>query len=245
MTSAIAQLFNGEPRTTTLLISENTGNEHKSVIQLVRSYLADLEDFGGVAFQMLPFDTAGGMQEREIAILNEQQSTLLLSYMRNTETVRSFKKLLVKAFYEMRRQLAERPAFAIPTSFSAALRLAAEQQETIEQQKAQIQAAAPAVEFVEKYVDSTGLKSFRQVCKLLNVKENDFRAFLQDKKIMYRLGTEWMPHARHIDAGRFVVKAGTSESGHAFNSAKFTSKGVEWAAGEFARFQVRELEVTA
>lgn len=134
------------------------------------------------------------------------------------------------------------PQFQVPTTLAGALRLAAEQAETIEQQALAIVAAAPAVEFVAKYADSTGLKGFRQVCKLLAVKENVFREFLLDKKIMYRLGGEWAPHAAHLDTGRFVVKAGTSDAtGHAFNSAKFTPKGINWVAGEFAKYTLGEM----
>ncbi|MFZ6773053.1 phage antirepressor KilAC domain-containing protein [Undibacterium sp. SXout7W] len=244
MTYAITQIINGEPMTTTLTIASQTMNDHASVIKLARTYQSDLSEFGLVGFEIQPrLSGQHGGGDAEYACLNEQQATLLLTYMRNSEIVRNFKKALVKAFYEMRKQVS--PPSAIPTSFSAALRLAAEQQETIEQQNAKLEAAAPAVEFVEKYVDSTGLKSFRQVCKLLNVKENDFRAFLMARNIMYRLGGEWVPYSHHIDAGRFVVKAGTADSGHAFNSAKFTSKGIEWVAGEFAKFQVHECEATA
>jgi phage antirepressor YoqD-like protein len=131
------------------------------------------------------------------------------------------------------------PATHVPATLSGALRLAADQAELIEHQQAALTAAAPAVEFVGRYVDSTGLKGFRQVCKLLSAKENVFRAFLLQKKIMYRLGSEMVPFAQHLDAGRFVVKTGTSESsGHAFNCAKFTPKGVEWIAGEFAKYQL-------
>ena len=135
------------------------------------------------------------------------------------------------------------PQFQVPTTLAGALRLAAEQAETIEQQALAIVAAAPAVEFVAKYADSTGLKGFRQVCKLLAVKENVFREFLLDKKIMYRLGGEWMPHAAHLDTGRFVVKVGTSDAtGYAFNSAKFTPKGINWVAGEYAKYQLDEVK---
>lgn len=104
----------------------------------------------------------------------------------------------------------------------------------------QLAAAAPAIEFVGKYVDSTGLKGFRQVAKLLRVKEPEFREFLIDEKILYRLGGEMVPYADHIDAGRFCVKAGTAGTGHAFNSAKFTAKGIEWVAGELARWQLAQ-----
>jgi len=135
-------------------------------------------------------------------------------------------------------------ASALPKSFAEALRLAADQQELIESQAAQLQAAAPAVEFVQRYADSTGLKGFRQVCKLLGANEHQFREFLIEEKIMYRLAGELTPHAQHIDAGRFCVKAGTAQgSGHAFNSARFTTKGVTWVAGEWAKRQLdRRLE---
>lgn len=136
-------------------------------------------------------------------------------------------------------ELEKQAAPQLPQSFAQALRLAAEQAETIEAQNVALAAAQPSIEFVAKYADSTGLKGFRQVCKLLGAKENDFREFLADKKIMYRLGGEWVPHAAHLDAGRFEVKAGTSDtSGHAYNSARFTPKGVAWVAGEYAKHKL-------
>ncbi|WP_429497080.1 Rha family transcriptional regulator [Robbsia andropogonis] len=98
--------------TSTLAISEGTNVQHKNVIELVRTYLHDLEEFGGVAFETRPFETPGGMQNQEVAVLNEQQSTLLLTYMRNSEVVRAFKKRLVKRFWEMAREIADQKAKA-------------------------------------------------------------------------------------------------------------------------------------
>jgi len=147
-----------------------------------------------------------------------------------------FTARLVDRWQELEAQTV---ALAVPQSFAAALRLAAEQQDVIDAQVAQLAAAAPAVEFVERYADSTGTKGFRQVAKLLNAKENDFRKFLLDAKILYRLAGELTPHAQHIDAGRFCVKAGTAQvSGHAYNAARFTPKGVTWIAGEWAKHLV-------
>ncbi|WP_375627563.1 Rha family transcriptional regulator [Bartonella sp. PS17NMGDW] len=91
--------------TTSLKIAEGVGNTHKTVIQLVRQNIEDFEEFGRVAFEMLPFGTKGGRQKREVAILNEPQATLLMTYMRNNDTVRAFKKALVKAFYDLKNQL--------------------------------------------------------------------------------------------------------------------------------------------
>ncbi|WP_455466801.1 Rha family transcriptional regulator [Bartonella sp. B39] len=81
------------------------GNTHKAVIQLIRQDIEDFEEFGRVAFEMLPFGTKGGRQRREAAILNEPQETLLMTYRRNNDMVRAFKKALVKAFYDLKSQL--------------------------------------------------------------------------------------------------------------------------------------------
>lgn len=135
------------------------------------------------------------------------------------------------------QELESEAAPAIPRTMAQALRLAADQAEQIEQQQEQLALAAPKVQFVNRYVESTGSKGFRQVCKLLSANESRFREFLQDHKIMYRLGGEWVPHAQHQDSGRFEIKAGASEGGHAFNQAKFTPKGVQWVAGLWIRAQ--------
>ena len=124
------------------------------------------------------------------------------------------------------------------------LRLAMESEEARIRAESALALAAPKVDFVERYVTAdTGSKGFRQVAKLLKANEARFREFLLAEKIMYRLGGEWVAHQNHIDAGRFSVKTGEA-NGHAFNRSLFTSKGVEWVAGEWAKAKVRA-EVTA
>lgn len=105
MTTQLVFARNGQALTTSVIIAENTNNTHQAMLKLVRGYLNDFEAFGRIGFEIQPFETNGGIQKREIAILNEQQATLLVTYCKNTETVRKFKVALVKAFYEMRQQL--------------------------------------------------------------------------------------------------------------------------------------------
>lgn len=123
------------------------------------------------------------------------------------------------------------PSFQVPTTLSGALRLAAEQAEQIEQQQILIEQQKPAVQFVDNYVQAEGLMGFRQVAKLLQANERNFRQMLIDKGVMYYLGGCLTPKAQHIDAGRFEVKTGTGPNDHAFTQAKFTPKGVQWIAG--------------
>lgn len=119
----------------------------------------------------------------------------------------------------------------LPQTMAEALRLAADQAEKIEQQQKEIEAARPSVEFVGRYVESTsGSATFRQVAKVLGANERELRQFLSERRIMYKMAGGWMPYQNHIDAGRFEVKTGTSDHGHAFSQSKFTAKGVTWIA---------------
>ncbi|WP_050873451.1 phage antirepressor KilAC domain-containing protein [Comamonas testosteroni] len=128
----------------------------------------------------------------------------------------------------------------LPQTMAQALRLAAEQAEQIEAQQEQLALAAPKVEYVDRYVAANGSMGFRQVAKLLQANEHEFRAWLQDAKIMYRLGNEWTAYQNHIEAGRFVVRAGVATANeHAFNTTKFTPKGVEWVAGLWGKHKAR------
>lgn len=126
----------------------------------------------------------------------------------------------------------------IPQSFSDALRLAADLEEEKQRLALELASAAPKVEFVDRYCTANGSLSFRQVAKLLKAKEPEFRLFLIEREIMYRLGGTLTPMAQHIDAGRFEVKTGTSQaSNHAFSQARFTAKGVRWIGGLWTEYK--------
>lgn len=123
----------------------------------------------------------------------------------------------------------------VPQSFSEALRLAAELEEQKQMLTDQLAIAAPKAEFVDRYVVATGSMTFRQVAKLLNAKEPEFRLFLLDNHIMYRLNGTLTPYQQHIEAERFEMKTGTTNaSNYAFSQARFTAKGVKWIGGQWA-----------
>jgi phage antirepressor YoqD-like protein len=156
--------------------------------------------------------------ESVIYHLTVEQCTLI--GMRESKTVR--RSILAKL-----KELESQQAPAIPQTYAAALIEAGRLAQVAEEQAEQLAIAAPKVAFVEKYVESTGNKGFREVAKLLKIKEPVLRAFLSDNKIMYQLGGNWTAYQNHIDAGRFHVSTGTKNE-HAYNTAKFTPKGIAW-----------------
>ncbi|WP_258041621.1 phage antirepressor KilAC domain-containing protein [Citrobacter amalonaticus] len=130
---------------------------------------------------------------------------------------------------------------AVPQTLPEALRLAADLAEEKERLAQELAAAASKVEFVDRYCTAKGSMSFRQVAKLLSAKETEFRLFLIESNVMYRLGGAMTPRHHHINAGRFEFKTGTSTtSNHAFSQACFTPKGIKWIAGLWAKHIAKE-----
>ncbi|OHU23435.1 hypothetical protein BKG77_07160 [Mycobacteroides chelonae] len=149
----------GEPFTTSLVIAAETGNDHASVVRLIRENATDLNEVGRVRFEIRPFETAGGTQRRPEADLDEPASALLMTYLRNTPKVKDFKKRLVHDFYAMRRALAEGqsvPALTGEELFARAVLQAqtmiAAKDERIIELELQREIDRPAIEYVNTHV---------------------------------------------------------------------------------------------
>ncbi len=83
------------------LLSEN---EHRAVLQLIRNHNDSLETFGSIAFEMSK-PTAKGGRPKQTYLLNEQQATLLTTFMKNSKKVTEFKIKLVTEFFKMRKYI--------------------------------------------------------------------------------------------------------------------------------------------
>lgn len=95
--------------TTSEIVAERSEVKHHAIQQLISKHEADFREFGVIAFEMRKpgFGSKGGRPTLTYA-LNEQQATLLMTYLKNTPPVRQFKKDLVRRFYAMREILRER-----------------------------------------------------------------------------------------------------------------------------------------
>ena len=234
----IVTVANGQAVTTSLAIAQGTEVEHKAVIQLVRNYLADLEEFGRVAFEMAPFETAGGTQKREVAILNEQQSTLLLTLMRNSEIVVRFKVRLVKAFFELAQQA--RPidpmaALSDPATMRGLLLTYSEKVLTLESKVVELE---PKAEALDRIATADGSLCFTDAAKTLQMRLKDLIAWLSGHKWIYqRPGTSWIGYQDKIQSGYVEHKTNTVERSDGtekvVTQARITPKGLAKLAEVF------------
>ncbi|MCI6852340.1 MULTISPECIES: Rha family transcriptional regulator [Limosilactobacillus] len=98
--------LNEEPYTTDKIIAKCSDNSLHAVKVLIYSHKKDLEEFGILSFEMTKLPGRGRPQKTYH--LNEQQSTLLITYLDNTPQVNQFKKSLVREFYRMKKELTTR-----------------------------------------------------------------------------------------------------------------------------------------
>lgn len=98
--------LNEEPYTTDKIIAKCSDNSLHAVKVLIYSHKKGLEEFGILSFEMTNLPGRGRPQKTYH--LNEQQSTLLITYLDNTPQVNQFKKSLVHEFYRMKKELTTR-----------------------------------------------------------------------------------------------------------------------------------------
>ena len=199
-------------------IAELIGKSHSN-IKISAERLADSGVIGTLASQEFTHNnnsyTEYRFTKRDCLVLVAQNSP-------------EFTATIVDRWQELENK--NNPMVVAATMNSSQLSVLMAETQAKEEAQHQLALARPAVAFVERYVESTGNLGFREVCKLLKAKENEFRSFLKNNHIMYQLAGQWTAYAEHINAGRFYVTTGTADNEHAFTSAKFTPKGVEWVS---------------
>lgn len=95
-----------EPFTTSDIIADATGNNYRSIQRIIEKQQHRLEVFGIMRFEITLSGKAG--RPKKVYCLNEQQATLLITFLKNTDVVADFKTELVRQFFSMRQELQSR-----------------------------------------------------------------------------------------------------------------------------------------
>ena len=222
----LTQFGNSEQSMDTLDISELVQSRHDKVKQSVER----LAERGVITLPPMGEKATAGRPTTFYVFSGEQGKLDSITVV--AQLCPEFTAAIVKRWYELEGKNRELSKMEI-----LQMALESEQQKLVLQQ--QLEIATPKVAFVDKYVAGNGNKTFRQVAKLLGANERAFRDFLEKEGIMYKLNGEWTAYQKHVDAKRFHNNTGVSDSGHTFNQSLFTPKGIEWTAGEWAKFNLR------
>ena len=196
-------------------IAELTGKQHKHVLTDIRNMLNSL-NINSAVFTAQYKDSTG----RSLVMFNlPKDETICLIAGYNAQV----RMRIIKRWQE----LEEKQTPATPKTYIEALEKLLESEKEKLVLKEELKAAEPKVEFVNNYVDAKGNKTFRGLVKMLNVNEREFRNWLHDSKIMYRLNGAWMPYSEYLHKGYFEVKTGEND-GKSYSLCYFTPKGEVW-----------------
>ena len=113
----VVSLVGGDmPRVDSRLLAQHMEVKHKNSMELLERHKADFLQLGHVPFQTeVGYRAQGGGKAERFALLNEDQAYLLLTYSRNTATVRALKVKLVRAFSEARKAAEMRRTEYLPS----------------------------------------------------------------------------------------------------------------------------------
>lgn len=228
-------------------IAEGAGIEHRAVLQMIASNQEDLGTFGPIAFEMRKGEALpqGGFgRSTRIALLNEQQASLMMTYLRNTEQVKQFKLALITGFYEMAQELQNRQPAEL--SRREILTMALEAEERADEYKAQVEQDAPKVDAYESFMDSDGTYSVGNVAKMLGRSQNKLFTDLRNHGVLIGKGamrnTPYQQYMHH-----FTVKAYSYTRSDGNEGTSYTTR-VQPSGVNFIRRKLElpeQLEATA
>lgn len=241
--SSVYKTQNGTPVTDSVKVAQVFGKMHKNIMKSIRNIMGSAQNLANDWFAETTYTDAQG--KRQPLFLMNRDGFSLLTMSLTGEKAMAFKVAFINAFNKMEKTIKElAPASpAIPQTFAQALRLAAEQAETIESQQKQIEAQAPKVAFATAVETSNCSCLVGELAKMMcqnGVPTGEKRLFqwMRDNGYLCQFGERYnQPTQKAIEMGLFEVKkqTWTKPSGEVMTSTttKVTGKGQIYFINKF------------
>ena len=206
----------GTPVTDSVKVARVFEKQHKNVMKSIRNILGSAQNLANQKwFAETTYTDAQG--KRQPMFLMNRDGFSLLTMSLTGEKAMAFKVAFIEQFNRMEQAIKELAPVtpAIPQTFAQALRLAAEQAETIEAQQKQLEAQAPKVAFATAIINSPSSCGIDELAKLLKqngVDMGEIRLFqwLRDNDYLCSVGTARnQPTQKALDMGLFELKPQT------------------------------------
>ena len=242
----------GTPVTDSVKVARVFEKQHKNVMKSIRNILGSAQNLANQKwFAETTYTDAQG--KRQPMFLMNRDGFSLLTMSLTGEKAMAFKVAFIEQFNRMEQAIKElAPATpAIPQTFAQALRLAAEQAETIEAQQKQLEEQAPKVAFATSIINSPSSCGIDELAKLLKqngVDMGEIRLFqwLRDNDYLCSVGTARnQPTQKALDMGLFELKPQTwtnprTEEVMTTTRTMVTGKGKQYFINKFLYNQQAE-----
>ena len=250
--SSVYTTQKGTPVTDSVKVARVFEKQHKNVMKSIRNILGSAKNLANQNwFAETTYMDAQG--KRQPMFLMNRDGFSLLTMSLTGEKAMAFKVAFIEQFNRMEQAIKElAPATpAIPQTFAQALRLAAEQAETIEAQQKQLEEQAPKVAFATAIINSPSSCGIDELAKLLKqngVDMGEIRLFqwLRDNDYLCSVGTARnQPTQKALDMGLFELKPQTwtnpkTDEVMTTTRTMVTGKGKEYFINKFLYNQQAE-----
>ena len=180
-------------------------------------------------------DTLGGTQE--MSCVSEAGMYSLIMTSRKPEA-REFKRWVNHEVLPSIRKTGSYGKPALPQTYQEALRELADKCDVIEQQKLELTAAKPKVDFYDQVRESEQTLSMNDAAKLLGIKGLGRNKLFEQLRSRGVLDESNVPYQRFLNSGHFEV----IEKPYEYNGmvgitkvTRVTQKGLQWMSKEFSK----------
>ena len=246
--SMVYQTDKGTPVTDSLKVAKVFDKQHKNVLKSIRNLAAQNLAAKKWFYETTYLDTRG--QQQPMFVMNRDGFSLLAMSLTGEKALQ-FKVAFIDLFDKMEKTIKEQMPTtpAIPKTFAEALRLAASQQEQIEEQQRlleakdkQIEESAPRVLFSQAVETAETSILIGELAKIIcqngvNIGEIRLFQWLRDNQYLCTVGESYnQPTQRAIEMGLFEIKKTTIQTAHRTivrTTTKVTGKGQIYFVNKF------------
>lgn len=219
-------------------IAEITGKEHKNVIRDIKAMLSELNGHDPHLDHLLQ-EERDGSEVSHLCINGVSVDKDSRGYIGSFHLPKRECYILMAGYrvdirakiIDRWEQLEQEKKASIPDFYNprAACLAWLEQHDKIEEQRLLIAKQAPAVEFVENYMEANGTYNLRATAKALKCPERVFLQWAKERSILFKMSDVWYPSSEHLKNGNFIVRV-FERNGQAGKQTMVTPKGFSWLA---------------
>ena len=219
MADLVFQNSNGNDVTTSLIVAQVFGKEHKNVVRDIEN-LSCSENFNRLNFERITYKDARNRQQTAYEMTKDGFSFLVMGY--TGAKAGEFKERFINEFnrrefllkdddYILMRsqQILQKRLEASEEKIKQLESQAEHQQETIELQQQELTQSAPKVSYYDNHLQSVNTQTSTQAAKQIGMDAEKLHKKLKEIGIIYRQSGQWILHAPYSTWGMHSTRTQT------------------------------------
>lgn len=219
MADLVFQNSNGNDVTTSLIVAQVFGKEHKNVVRDIEN-LSCSENFNRLNFERITYKDARNREQTAYEMTKDGFSFLVMGY--TGTKAGEFKERFINEFnrrefllkdddYILMRsqQILQKRLEASEEKIKQLESQAEQQQETIELQQKELTQSAPKVTYYDNHLQSVNTQTSTQAAKQIGMDAEKLHKKLKEIGIIYRQSGQWILHAPYSTWGMHSTRTQT------------------------------------